>query len=228
MRARLGLWITCEAISEPGVRGGGGVRGGVPGVRGGGSEVVAASQEPQGLQGRFLASQELQAGEVQNTTVVPITCTSCQHQPSAPGSFGGENIGINGANIPSAEGVMNFIALKYFQTVDPSKPEERNDFLNYLKEIRQVLYVDTQTGSLIITVECSSLEILEGLWNDYCTGHLNEMAQKFLVTEDILKEFGLIEVKLTTTILEEEYIACRGYFLQHSGKFKGALACVSL
>ncbi|KAJ7388468.1 hypothetical protein OS493_037460, partial [Desmophyllum pertusum] len=100
--------------------------------------------------------------------------------------------------------------------VDPSKREERNDFLEYLKEVRQVLYVDAQTGSLIITVECSSLEILEGLWNDYCTGHLNEMAQKFLVTEDILKEFGLIEVKLTTTILEEEYIACRGYFLQHS------------
>ena len=190
--------------------------------------MVVASQEPQGLQGRFLASQEPQAGEVQNATVVPITCTSCQHQPSAPGSFGGENIGINEANIPSAEGVLNFIALKYFQTVDPSKPEERNDFLKYLRDVRQVLYVDAQTGSLIITVECSSLEILEGLWNDYCTGHLNEMAQKFLVTEDILKEFGLIEVKLTTTILEEEYIACRGYFLQHSGKFKGALACVSL
>ena len=83
-----------------------------------------------------------------------------------------------------------------------------------------MLFVDAQSGSLIVTVECSSLEILEGLWNDYCAGRLNEMAQKFLVTEDVLKKFGLTEVKLTTTILEKEYRACRGYFLQCSGKFR--------
>ncbi|KAJ7388927.1 hypothetical protein OS493_034853, partial [Desmophyllum pertusum] len=41
------------------------------------------------------------------------------------------------------------------------------------------------------------------------------MAQKFLVTEDLLKELGLIEVKLMTTIPEEEYKACREYFLQY-------------
>ncbi|KAJ7388923.1 hypothetical protein OS493_034847 [Desmophyllum pertusum] len=42
------------------------------------------------------------------------------------------------------------------------------------------------------------------------------MAQKFLVTEDLLKELGLTEAKLTTTILEEEYGACRKHFLQYS------------
>ncbi|KAJ7388926.1 hypothetical protein OS493_034852 [Desmophyllum pertusum] len=102
---------------------------------------------------------------------------------------------------------------QYFQSIDPSNPEEFNGYLQYLKDVRQVLIVDLKQGSLIITVECSSLEILEGLWEDYCTSHLNEMAQKFLVTEDLLKELGLTEAKLTTTILEEEYRACREYFV---------------
>ncbi|XP_078351394.1 uncharacterized protein LOC144636134 isoform X2 [Oculina patagonica] len=117
-------------------------------------------------------------------------------------------------NLPTAQGVLNFIALKYFDVVDPSKPEERNDFLKYLIDVRKLLFVDAQQGSLIITVECGSLEILEELWKDYRSGHLNEMAQKHLITKDILKEFDLTEVKLMTTILQEEYLACRQYFLQ--------------
>lgn len=160
-----------------------------------------------------IASQEYQ-GEVQpGATGIPIT--TCQQQTPAQQGFTEENFGNGG--IPSAQGVLNFIAFKYFQAVDPSKPEEFNGYLQYLKDVRKVLFVDAQTGSLIITVECSSLEILEGLWNDYCTGCLNEMAQKFLVTEAVLKEFGLMEVKLTTTILEKEYSACRRYFLQRLG-----------
>ena len=83
--------------------------------------------------------------------------------------------------------------------------------------MRQVLLVGAQTGSLIITVECNSLEILEGLWNDYSTGHLNEVAEKFLVTDNILKEFGLSEVKLITTILMKEFKACREHLLLQSG-----------
>ena len=114
---------------------------------------------------------------------------------------------------------MNFIALKYFQTVDPSKPEELNGYLKYMKEVPKVLVLDTHQGSLIVTVECRTLQILDELWEDFCTGHLNEMAQQFLVTEDILKAFGLIEVKLMTTIGEEEYRSCREYFLKCPGGF---------
>ncbi|KAJ7353748.1 hypothetical protein OS493_032618 [Desmophyllum pertusum] len=122
-------------------------------------------------------------------------------------------------DFPPAQGVLSLIALKYFQSIDPSNPEQFNGYLQYLKDIRKVLIVDVQPGSLIITVECSSLEILEGLWDAYCTGHLNEKAQQFLVTDEILKEFGLIEVRLTTTILEEEYQDCREYFLQSPGEY---------
>ena len=122
---------------------------------------------------------------------------------------------------------MNCIALKYFDVVDPSKPEELSAFLNYLIEVCKVLFVGAQQGSLIITVKCRSLEILEELWEDHCSGHLNEMAQRYLVTEDILKAFGLTEVKLVTTIVQEEYTACKEYFLQNAGKSEHLLPAVT-
>ena len=47
---------------------------------------------------------------------------------------------------PTKEGVMNFLAYKYFQDVDPAKPEEINGFLRFMKEIRKVLTVNIQPG----------------------------------------------------------------------------------
>ena len=170
-----------------------------PDLQGQSHEVVVTSQKPE--------------EETQSAGGKPVI--SCQQHSSTPGGFGEEH--FENGRIPSAQGVLNFIAFKYFQTVDPSKPEELNGYLQYLKDVRQVLFVDAQTGSLIITVECNSLEILEGLWNDYRTGHLNEIAEKFLVTDNILKEFGLTDVKLTTTILMKEYKACREHLLLRSG-----------
>ncbi len=159
-----------------------------PGRLGGSSEIAVAQQEPQ--------------AEIQ----LQVEATG--------GSLGGVS---NQGALPSSQEVLNLAAFKYLKTLDPSKPEDLNGFVHYLREIRELLIVNTNSGSLIITVECSSLEILDKLWDDYCTGFLNEMAQKFLVTEELLKELGLIEVKLSTTILEEEHRACREYFLQYPG-----------
>ena len=121
--------------------------------------------------------------------------------------------------VRSSKEVLNSIAIKYLQQVNHSTPEEFNEFIQYMEKVRKVIVVDVHTGSLILILECSSLQILDELWEDYCTGHLNEVAQKFLVTEEILKEFGLAEVKLTTTIIEEEYKACRELFLNLSSKY---------
>ena len=129
-----------------------------------------------------------------------------------------EIVVIGSDKIPTSQGVMNFIAHKCFQTVNTTKPEELNGFLQYLTNVRNVLVLDAQPGSLILTALCSSLKILDTLWYDYCTGHLNDMAQKYLLTEHVLKEFDLTELKLTTTILGEEYIAARKFFMQGSGK----------
>ena len=122
----------------------------------------------------------------------------------------------NGA-VLSPQEVLRLIAFKYLRKVDLSTPEEFNGFVRYIEKVRKALIVDVTTGSLIVKVECSSLEILEGLWEDYCTGYLNITAQKFLVTEEILKEFGLVEVKLTTTIKKEEYRACQELLSEIAG-----------
>ena len=118
----------------------------------------------------------------------------------------------------SAQEVLNSIASKCL-TVDPSKPEQLNGFLMYLEEVRNVLFIEACQGSLVITVACSSLQILDELWKDYRSGFVNEMAQTFLMTEDILKEFGLTNLKLKTTITDAEYRACRNGLLTPRGKF---------
>ena len=119
--------------------------------------------------------------------------------------------------------VLNLIARRYLQTVKPSTVQEYSQFVTYLEKMREVLIVSVETGSLIITVECGSLQILDQLWEDYCSGYLNEMAQKYLVTDDILKECSLLEVKLITTILEEDYKACQEFFF--SGELRFTLMC---
>lgn len=84
-----------------------------------------------------------------------------------------------------------------------------NGFVKYLKEVREVLVLDVNTGSLVVILECRSVKILDDLWQDYSTGHLNKVAQSYLVTNDILKEFGLSSFKLASKIKEEDYKTCR-------------------
>ena len=67
-------------------------------------------------------------------------------------------------------------------------------------------------GSLVIRVECDSPQSLEKLWEDYLCNHLDKMVQDCFVTEKILKELNLTELKLKTTMDEGEYNACRALF----------------
>ena len=71
-----------------------------------------------------------------------------------------------------------------------------------------------ETTSLIIAADCRSLEILHELWKAHCTGFLNEKMEQSLVTEDVLKTFGLTKVKLKATIHEQEYKVCRKRLLK--------------
>lgn len=119
---------------------------------------------------------------------------------------------------PTTQAILNLVASNYLANFNPSTREELNDFVQYLLEVRKVLIVGTHSGSLIIKVKCSTLKILEDLWDDYCSGYLNEMAQKHLVTEEILKKLGLTELILTTSISDEKYRECKKYFLNCDGK----------
>lgn len=126
----------------------------------------------------------------------------------------GEDQGASGN--PKKEDFLRLISLKYLQNSPPRSKDEYKDFLSYLTAVMDLRIKEIMEGSVIITVICTSLEILEVLWKDCNTGHMDKVAQKLLITNDVIKEFG--NVKITVTILEEEYKACRAYFLQLSGK----------
>ena len=162
-----------------------------------------------------VASEE----EVQGAAVVPGTSET----PRAEITSGRKRKNIENRAVHPSQKLLDFIASKYLKKVDPSTPEEFNGFVEYIEKARKALILDVTSGSLIVMVECSSLEILEGLWEDYSTGYLSEMAQKFLATDEILKAFGLAEVKLTTTIKEEEYRACHKLLSEITGMFMGHL-----
>ena len=163
------------------------------GLQQGATVMIGQPQESQGAIGEDpVASVTSSQSQVSNTTA------------SLSGNVG------NGA-IPSPQQVLSLIASKYLNNLNPSTPEDFNDFKRYMKEVRELVLVDCKPGSLIITVECGSLKILEELWQDYCTGHLGRVVQECLVTEDILKELGLSEIKLITTIDEKDYKDCQKY-----------------
>ena len=106
---------------------------------------------------------------------------------------------------------MRRIVLEFRRHYDPSTTEE-NGFVQHLEDVDQAPAVDANVGSLVLTVKCSSLEILERLWQDYSSGHLGKIAQEFLVTERVLEDLGLVELKLKITISEEDYQEGRRHF----------------
>ena len=164
-----------------------------PGLQQGATVMIGQPQKSQGV--------------IKEGTVASVTSSQSQ-ESNTTASLGG-NVG-NGVT-PSPQQVLSSIASKYLNNLNPSTPEEFNGFIRYMKEVREVILVDYNPGSLIITVECGSLKILEGLWKAYCTGKLGRVVQECLVTEDILKELGLSEIKLITTIDEKDYKDCQKY-----------------
>ena len=98
-----------------------------------------------------------------------------------------------------------------YHSTKPQSIEEWNWFREHLKEMK-VIIVGATDGSLVITVRCESLMILEEFWTDYSSGHLGEVVQNCFVTEKILKELNLAELRLKTTIDIEEYNACKTFF----------------
>ena len=87
----------------------------------------------------------------------------------------------------------------------------------YIEKAYEVAVMMVKTGSLIITVQCPTLESLESLWNGYCLGYLNDVVESFLVTDELKRKLGLDNVSLKTTIEEENYLICKKSFMENSG-----------
>ena len=58
--------------------------------------------------------------------------------------------------------VLSSIAMKYLEATSPQSLEELEMFIEYLRRMKVIIGVSYE-GSLVISVECDSLEVLEGV-----------------------------------------------------------------
>jgi len=98
--------------------------------------------------------------------------------------------------------------------------DELPQYFQHLKLIHDSTPTEGNENSLRLAVRCNSLEGLERLWEDYRSGRLNEIAEKYLVTDEIKRRFHVESVNLATTILEEDYLACKEFLSSKSSKSK--------
>ena len=120
------------------------------------------------------------------------------------------------AHIPTSDEIFRSIAMRRLQVLPPSSEEDFDNLIKCLSALKGIVIQDVKVSSLLITVKCRSLLVLEHLWTDYTSGHLNKMVQKCLVTGDILNDLGLSELKLCLSVNEIDYKACK-QVLQESG-----------
>ena len=95
--------------------------------------------------------------------------------------------------------------------------------IEYIKKTHNVALESVGLGSLEITFRCTSLKSLESLWSDYQSGHLNNSAERYLVTDDIKKKLNLKSIKLKTIIEEENYRICKRILTEKSCEFERSL-----
>ena len=91
--------------------------------------------------------------------------------------------------------------------------------ITHIQETYRLALKSVGFGSLRITFNCQSLESLENLWSDYQSGQLNDIAERYLVTDDIKKKLNLETVRLKTTIEEENYQICKRILMEKSCEF---------
>ncbi|XP_077977482.1 uncharacterized protein LOC144433045 [Glandiceps talaboti] len=64
-------------------------------------------------------------------------------------------------------------------------------------------------GCLSVVLDCSNLDSLESLWQDYESGKLNWLFEKDIITEDILERSSATRIPLQTTIERWQYELCK-------------------
>ena len=145
-------------------------------------------------------------------TTQSVRCQEVQQPRASATSAASEGVSCPQTDLhTSKEEIFLSIIVKYFNATEPQSIEEFERFLEYARKLR-VTIIGVSRGSLVITVKCESLMILEELWTDYSSGHLGEVVQNCFVTEQILKELNLAELRLKTTMDIEEYNACKIFF----------------
>ena len=113
--------------------------------------------------------------------------------------------------------ILEVSIAKYTKHRRPSTHDDLGAFIEHMARIYELALESVKTGSLVITVKCPTLESLERLWKDYQSGCLNSIAERFLVTDELKRKLRLDNIRLETTIEEENYLICKRAFLENSG-----------
>ena len=106
------------------------------------------------------------------------------------------------------------------QTYDKHNDHSSDDlkglksFTDNLIDTYEVLVVAVCKGSIVVILKCPTLKSLEQLWSDYLSGHLDKVAERYLVTDEIKKNLNLETTCLKTTIDEEHYLNCKEAFME--------------
>ena len=110
----------------------------------------------------------------------------------------------------------------YLEVHDHStdKLKEVGALTKFIRENYKLLLKYAVDGSLIIVLNCQRIESLEHLWDDYLSGHLDKVAERYLVTVEMKKRLNLETINLKTTIEKENYLNCRKVLLDCSGEYK--------
>ncbi|XP_015774884.1 PREDICTED: uncharacterized protein LOC107353084 isoform X2 [Acropora digitifera] len=82
-------------------------------------------------------------------------------------------------------------------------------FTVHLINVYKVRLVTLGVNSVFIILDCPTLGSLEHLWSDYLSGHLNKVAERYLVTDKMREKLNLQTICLTTTIAVENYLNCK-------------------
>jgi len=106
-----------------------------------------------------------------------------------------------------------------YHSISTAELERLGGLIEHMESVYNVTRVAVNVGSLKIVLHCSSLESLERLWSDCLSGHLNEVAEGFLVTDEMKRKLKLETVRLKTTLEEENYLLCKQALMKMSGKF---------
>ena len=115
-------------------------------------------------------------------------------------------------NEEQREVVEKYLDLAVQKYVKDKSNESIEAFTVYLFTVYHTTLVTVGKGSVIIIVECPTLETLEHLWNDYRSGELDKVAKRCFVTDELKKKLNLKTTCLKVFIKEENYLNCRKAF----------------
>ena len=101
-------------------------------------------------------------------------------------------------------------------------------FVEFLEKAYDVTRVALNKGFPIISGICKTLKGLDQLWKDYLSGHLNKVAERYLVTEEVKTKLNLRKINLKTSIEEKNYLNCRKILLESSGEYQCLFLCCNI